>query len=65
MLVAKGEILLEAKKSSSNKCLILGGSSEIGLLLAKRLFEENITPIITYSSEKGLKKIREDIKKTI
>jgi len=41
------------------RCLILGGSSEIGLKLANLLLKLSIIPHLTYSSKKGLERIKQ------
>lgn len=51
--------------NKEKNCLILGGSSEIGIFLAKRLLKEKLNPIITYSSQSGLKKIKDNLNKDI
>lgn len=51
--------------NKGKNCIILGGSSEIGISLAKRLLKENLNPVVTYSSEMGLKKIKDNLNKDI
>ncbi len=46
-------------------CLIVGGSSDIGIELSKKLMNKNIDTILTYSSKNGMQKIKNVINRNI
>ncbi|MCP3924373.1 MAG: SDR family oxidoreductase [Desulfobacterales bacterium] len=48
-------------KFSGKKILITGGSSKIGLGLAKASMEKGLFPILTYRNDNGLTKIKESL----
>ncbi len=47
---------------SGNRALVLGGTCELALLLARAMIEYNLFPILTYRDEKGLNAIGEAVK---
>ncbi|MBU1163294.1 MAG: SDR family oxidoreductase [Proteobacteria bacterium] len=48
-------------KFTGNRALILGGSCDIAIALARRMIEEGLFPILTYRNEKGRDYILENI----
>jgi 3-oxoacyl-[acyl-carrier protein] reductase len=48
---------------SGHRALILGGSSELGLVLAELMIREELFPFLTYRNRKGLKRISDRLEK--
>ncbi|MDL1980751.1 MAG: SDR family oxidoreductase [Deltaproteobacteria bacterium] len=49
-------------KFTGNRALILGGSCDLAITLARRMIETELFPILTYRNEKGRKYISENLK---
>ncbi|MBC2693777.1 MAG: SDR family oxidoreductase [Desulfobacteraceae bacterium] len=49
-------------KFSGNKALLLGGSCDLAITLARRMIEAGLSPILTYRNEKGRKYISKNLK---
>jgi len=49
-------------KFTGNRALILGGSCDLAITLARRMIEAGLFPILTYRNEKGRKYISDNLK---
>jgi 3-oxoacyl-[acyl-carrier protein] reductase len=49
-------------KFTGNRALILGGSCDLAITLARRMIEAELFPLLTYRNEKGLEYISENLK---
>ena len=49
-------------KFSGNRALILGGSCDLAIILAMRMIESDLFPILTYRNEKGQEYISKNLK---
>jgi len=50
---------------SGNHALVLGGTCDLAISLAKRMIRAGLFPTMTYRNEKGLKHLSEKLKSSV